>query len=39
VRLPSTVDASKVEASYNDGVMTIRLPKVEAANRSRILIN
>jgi len=38
VRLPSAVDGSKVEANYNDGVMTIRLPKADSANRSRILI-
>jgi HSP20 family protein len=38
VRLPSAVDGSKVEANYNDGVMTIRLPKAESNNRSRILI-
>jgi HSP20 family protein len=38
VRLPSTVNPTKVEASYNDGVMTIRLPKADSAMKSRILI-
>ena len=38
VRLPSPIDASKVEATYNDGVMTIRLPKSESANRTRVTI-
>jgi HSP20 family protein len=38
VRLPSTVNAAKVEATYNDGVMTIRLPKSDAGTKSRITI-
>lgn len=38
VRLPSAVDPGKVDASYNDGVMTIRVPKAESSTRSRILI-
>jgi HSP20 family protein len=38
VRLPSGVNPAKVEASYNDGVMTIRLPKADSGTRSRILI-
>lgn len=38
VRLPSAIDATKVEASYNEGVMTIRLPKSESASRARITI-
>ena len=38
VRLPSPVDAAKVEATYDNGVMTIRLPKAEGASKSRITI-
>jgi HSP20 family protein len=38
VRLPSPVNAAKVEATYDNGVMTIRLPKAEGATKSRITI-
>ena len=38
VRLPAPVDAAKVEAAYNDGVMSIRVPKVQGATKSRIAI-
>jgi HSP20 family protein len=38
VRLPSAVNPTKVEASYNDGVMTIRVPKAESSTKSRIPI-
>jgi HSP20 family protein len=38
VRLPAPVDAAKVEATYNDGVMSIRVPKVQGASKSRIAI-
>lgn len=38
VRLPSAVNPARVEASYNDGIMTIRLPKAESATKNRILI-
>jgi HSP20 family protein len=38
VRLPAPVNAANVEATYNDGVMTIRVPKAEGATRNRILI-
>lgn len=35
VRLPQTVDAGKVEAQYQDGILTLTLPKVaEAQPRS-----
>ncbi|HRL12418.1 MAG TPA: Hsp20/alpha crystallin family protein [Aggregatilineales bacterium] len=35
VRLPQTVDGSKVEAQYQDGILTLTLPKVaEAQPRS-----
>lgn len=37
--LPATVDASRVEASYTDGVLTIRLPRREEAKPKQITIN
>lgn len=36
VQLPSNVDATKVVASCEDGIMTIRLPKSEPAGTKRI---
>jgi HSP20 family protein len=36
--LPNHVDSEKVEASLNDGVLTIRVPKSEAAKPRRIQI-
>ena len=36
VRLPQTVDANKVEAAYQDGVLRLTLPKSEAAQPRRI---
>src|SRR5258705_10342020 len=38
VRLPSTVNAAKVDATYDNGVMTIRLPKAEGGTKNRITI-
>ncbi len=38
VRLPAEVDASKVEASLEQGVLTIRLPKAEAARPKKIQV-
>ena len=38
VQLPSAVDKSKIAASYQDGIMTIRLPKAEPTVKTRILI-
>lgn len=38
VRLPAPVTAAKIEATYNDGVMTVRLPKAEGGAKSRIVI-
>lgn len=38
VQLPGGVEAAKVDAAYSDGIMTIRLPKKEAATRTRIAI-
>jgi HSP20 family protein len=36
--LPTTVDQNNVQASYKDGVLELRLPKVEAAKPKRISI-
>jgi HSP20 family protein len=38
VRLPTPVNAAKVEATYDNGVMTIRLPKAEGTSKSHIAI-
>jgi HSP20 family protein len=38
VRLPAPVNPAKVDATYNDGVMTIRVPKAETTAKSRIAI-
>jgi HSP20 family protein len=37
--LPSEVDASKVTARYENGVLTMELPKAEAAQPRRIPVN
>ena len=34
--LPTTIASERIEASYNDGVLTISLPKVEAAKPREI---
>lgn len=36
--LPSSVDASNIEAKYDNGVLTITVPKTETAARRRIEI-
>jgi HSP20 family protein len=36
VSLPATVDADKVEATYRDGVLAIRLPKKEESKTRKI---
>ena len=36
LRLPETVDASKVQSTYENGVLTIVLPKAEEKKRSRL---
>jgi HSP20 family protein len=36
--LPTTVDQEKVRASYKDGVLELRLPKVQAAQPKRISV-
>ena len=37
--LPTMVDQEKVKATYKDGVLELRLPKIEAAKPKRIMIN
>jgi HSP20 family protein len=39
VTLPTAVDASKVKASYKDGILTIELPKAEEAKPKQIAVN
>jgi len=36
--LPSTIDSSKIKANYKDGILSISLPKVEAAKPKEIAI-
>lgn len=36
--LPATVDAAKIEANFMNGVLTVKLPKVEAAKPKQIAI-
>jgi len=36
--LPTTVDASKITASYKDGILEVSVPKAEAAKPKRIEI-
>ena len=38
VRLPEQVDASKIEASLDQGVLTVHVPKSERAQRQKIEI-
>jgi HSP20 family protein len=38
IRLPKAVEANKIEAVYNEGILTVRLPKTEPAIKSKILI-
>jgi HSP20 family protein len=37
--LPATVDASRIVASYKDGVLTIRLPRRDEAKPKQISVN
>ena len=37
--LPASVDASRIVASYKDGVLTIRLPRREEAKPKQISVN
>jgi HSP20 family protein len=36
VELPSAVDATKIQAAYRDGVLTVTMPKAEEAKRKQI---
>jgi HSP20 family protein len=36
--LPTTVDSEKIQATFKDGVLELRLPKSEAAKPKRIAI-
>jgi HSP20 family protein len=38
-RLGQDIDASKIEARFADGVLTLKLPKVEAVKPRRISVN
>jgi HSP20 family protein len=38
-RLGQEIDASKIEARFADGVLTLKLPKVEAVKPRRITVN
>ena len=38
-RVSEVVDAERINASYTDGVLTVRLPKVQAAKPRRVAIN
>lgn len=39
ITLPATVDSEKVSAAYTDGVLTVTLPRSEAAKPRQIKIN
>jgi len=39
VTLPARVDASKVNATYKDGILTVTLPKAEEAKPRQIQVN
>jgi len=38
LRMPSEIDADKVEAKISDGVLTLRLPKAESARPKKIKV-
>ncbi len=38
LRLPGVVQEAKIEALYNDGILTVRLPKTEPPMKSKIAI-
>ena len=39
ITLPARVDASKVSATYKDGILTVTLPKAEEAKPKQIQVN
>ena len=38
IRLPKAVEAAKIEATYADGVLTVRLPKMQTTIKDKIVI-
>ena len=38
IQLPTVVEGSKVDASYADGILTVKVPKAESALKARIAI-
>jgi HSP20 family protein len=38
LRLPAAVQEGKIDATYSDGVLTVRLPKAEPALKSKVTI-
>lgn len=38
IRLPSTVNPNKAKATYNNGVLEIKLPKVKVSEKTRIKV-
>ncbi len=38
IRLPVAVQATKIEASYADGVLTVKLPKAEPSTKTKVAI-
>jgi HSP20 family protein len=38
IRLPETIDADKAESGYENGVLTITLPRIEAKKAKRLAI-
>jgi HSP20 family protein len=39
LRLPETIDTSKIQSSYKDGVLMITLPKAEELKKKQIKID
>lgn len=38
IRLPKAVEPTRIEATFHEGMLTVRLPKAETAVRNKILI-
>ncbi|HEX6104343.1 MAG TPA: Hsp20/alpha crystallin family protein [Gemmatimonadales bacterium] len=36
IQFPTAIDKAKIEATYQDGIMTVRLPKTEPTAKTRI---